>query len=174
MPGTKRPLVECNNLNALGVHISIRRTSRRHLAPNDEKERKKGGKKKKEHDERTTPSSRTSQERSKENGTWQRRRESARTDRRRIEQERERERAQIGAEVFEEKGSRDHNSHFLSFSLLILLSTPSSGLFSSPPAVIPSLIFRDRNRTKRKRTRGRVINEGMTNTEYRKRKLTRR
>lgn len=46
MPGTKRPLVECNNLNALGVHISIRRTSRRHLAPNGEKERKKGGKKK--------------------------------------------------------------------------------------------------------------------------------
>lgn len=46
MPGTKRPLVECNNLNALGVHISIRRTSRRHLAPNGEKERKKRGKKK--------------------------------------------------------------------------------------------------------------------------------
>lgn len=160
MPGTKRPLVECNNLNALGVHISIRRTSFE-ASPCSErwkrKKERKGEKKKKEHDERTTPSSRTSQERSKENGTWQRWRESARTDRRRIEQERERERAQIGAGVFEEKGSRDHNSHFLSFSLLILhLDPASNGLFFSPPAVIPSLIFRDRNRTKRRRARGRV------------------
>lgn len=173
MPGTKRPLVECNNLNALGVHISIRRTSRRHLAPNDEKERKKGGKKKKEHDERTTPSSRTSQERSKENGTWQRRRESARTDRRRSK--REKENAHKSEQKYSKKKDRETTIAIFSLSLFwYFVSTPSSGLFSSPPAVIPSLIFRDRNRTKRKRTRGRVINEGMTNTEYRKRKLTRR
>lgn len=62
-PGTKRPLVECNNLNALGVHISIRRTSEASPCLRTVKKEERKERKKKEHDERTTPSSRTSQER---------------------------------------------------------------------------------------------------------------
>lgn len=173
-PGTKRPLVECNNLNALGVHISIRRTSEaspclRTVKKEERKERKKK-RARWENDAEFSNQSRTG---SKENGTWQRRRESARTDRRRTEKERERERAQIGVGAFEEKGSRDHNSHFLSFSLLILLRLDpwqwSLFLASGRDDTILNF-FEIENRTRRRRrTRGRVIKEGMTNMEYRER-----
>lgn len=100
--------VECNNLNALGVHISIRRTSRRHLVPNGEK-----------NDRRTTPTSLASREQGERSVTEIKRKRAHWSDRDN-EMQWERERARIGSREFDER-EKDRVTTIVVLSLLPIL-----------------------------------------------------
>lgn len=153
-------LVECNNLNALGVHISIRRTSRRHLVPNGEK-----------NDRRTTPTSLASREQGERSVTEIKRKRAHWSDRdNEMQWERERARVRMERIRWKRKGSSDHNSRPLSSSDTPFRSLASAFFLASGCGTIPNLPrskqYQAEENTNLCNTRK---NDKHTDTSYRKR-----
>lgn len=150
-------LVECNNLNALGVHISIRRTSRRHLVPNSEK-----------NDRRTTPTSLASREQGERSVTEIKRKRAHWSDRDN-EIQWERERARIERIQWKRKGSSDHNSRRLSSSDTLFRSLASAFFLACGRDTIPILPRSKQYQAENTNLCNTQRNDKHTDTSYRKR-----